>query len=163
MQKAEPTPAHIIIDDLAEKLGREGRNVSLVTENIDNYHQKMQHARKINRETYKYPILPMHGSILEIRCCHCAGEVEKQWIEPYEIFAEILKMQCRLYCRYCEGPLIPNIMFHDEFYSEIYNHSETILGLAKEADVVVIVGSVGTSSLTKEVISIALEKKSSVI
>ena len=54
-------------------------------------------------------------------------------------------------------------MFHDEFYSEIYNHSETILELAKEADVVVVVGSISTSSLTKEVISIMLEKKSRVI
>jgi 4-hydroxy-3-methylbut-2-enyl diphosphate reductase IspH len=54
-------------------------------------------------------------------------------------------------------------MFHDEFYSQLFNHSETILALAREADVVVVVGSVSASSLTKEVISIALEKKSKVI
>jgi NAD-dependent SIR2 family protein deacetylase len=76
MKKANPTKSHLLLNEVLEQLGREGRRVSMVTENIDNYHQQVQESSKKTRETYQYPIYGMHGNVLQIKCDHCSYEKE---------------------------------------------------------------------------------------
>jgi NAD-dependent SIR2 family protein deacetylase len=110
---------------------------------------------KKGREHRTCPIYEINGNVLKIRCNHCSIEKGELQSEPYETYEFILSMQSKLYCSSCEGPLRPHILLHDEFYDEIFNSSKTVLTLAEQADLVLVIGSPVLSSLANEVIAVA--------
>ena len=99
----------------------------IVTQNIDNLHTetKMQRVAK-NKNMKDYPIFEIHGNILKLRCTECSKQEKKLCYEPYESYIDILEMNNKIFCPKCENPLRPHIMFFDEFYDEVFNHSESV-------------------------------------
>lgn len=55
--KAKPNRGHAALNDILEELARRGKEVSLVTQNIDNFHTETQlQAKKTNKNYKGYPI-----------------------------------------------------------------------------------------------------------
>nr|XP_057929068.1 NAD-dependent protein deacylase sirtuin-5, mitochondrial [Doryrhamphus excisus]XP_057929069.1 NAD-dependent protein deacylase sirtuin-5, mitochondrial [Doryrhamphus excisus]XP_057929070.1 NAD-dependent protein deacylase sirtuin-5, mitochondrial [Doryrhamphus excisus]XP_057929071.1 NAD-dependent protein deacylase sirtuin-5, mitochondrial [Doryrhamphus excisus]XP_057929072.1 NAD-dependent protein deacylase sirtuin-5, mitochondrial [Doryrhamphus excisus] len=64
MLTKKPNPAHLAIAECEERLGRQGREVTLITQNIDELHRR---AGSKN-------ILEIHGSLFKTRCISCGHE-----------------------------------------------------------------------------------------
>lgn len=55
--KSKPNRGHIALNDILEELARKGKEVSIVTQNIDNFHTETQLQGKKTNKNYKgYPI-----------------------------------------------------------------------------------------------------------
>ena len=63
-----PNAAHIAISECEKRLGREGRRVVVITQNIDELHKQ---AGSKN-------ILELHGSLFRVRCTKCGEETENR-------------------------------------------------------------------------------------
>ncbi|XP_061739749.1 NAD-dependent protein deacylase sirtuin-5, mitochondrial [Nerophis ophidion] len=64
MVTKNPNPAHLAIAECEEQLGRQGRKVTVITQNIDELHRR---AGSKN-------ILEIHGSLFKTRCISCGHE-----------------------------------------------------------------------------------------
>ncbi|XP_034558988.1 NAD-dependent protein deacylase sirtuin-5A, mitochondrial-like [Notolabrus celidotus] len=64
MLTKNPNPAHLAIAECEERLSKQGRTVTVVTQNIDELHRK---AGSKN-------ILEIHGSLFRTRCMSCGHE-----------------------------------------------------------------------------------------
>ncbi|EIJ69735.1 Sir2 family NAD+-dependent deacetylase [Pasteurella bettyae] len=90
--KIQPNAAHLALAKLDEKFGD---NLLIVTQNIDNLHERAGSKNVIH----------MHGSLLELRCEH-SGKVyawEKEWTA-----------QDKCTCCHTPQPLRPNIVWFNE-------------------------------------------------
>lgn len=56
----KPNQIHILIDKLAKVLSARGKRVTIITQNIDDFHLKPQ------KQEYKY--YACHGNVKEVRC-----------------------------------------------------------------------------------------------
>lgn len=65
MRTKTPNPAHLAIAECEERLSRQGRRVTVITQNIDELHRR---AGSTN-------VLELHGSLFRTRCMNCAHEV----------------------------------------------------------------------------------------
>lgn len=64
MLTKNPNPAHLAIAECEERLSRQGRQVTVITQNIDELHRR---AGSKN-------VLEIHGSLFRTRCMTCAHE-----------------------------------------------------------------------------------------
>ncbi|KAM9848679.1 NAD-dependent protein deacylase sirtuin-5A, mitochondrial-like isoform 1-T3 [Aulostomus maculatus] len=64
MLTKNPNPAHLAIAGCEERLGKQGRRVTVITQNIDELHRR---AGSKN-------ILELHGSLFKTRCLSCGHE-----------------------------------------------------------------------------------------
>ncbi|XP_054645368.1 NAD-dependent protein deacylase sirtuin-5, mitochondrial-like isoform X3 [Dunckerocampus dactyliophorus] len=64
MLTKNPNPAHLAIAECEARLGRQGREVTVITQNIDELHRR---AGSKN-------ILEIHGSLFKTRCISCGHE-----------------------------------------------------------------------------------------
>ncbi|XP_039979337.1 NAD-dependent protein deacylase sirtuin-5A, mitochondrial-like [Xiphias gladius] len=64
MLTKDPNPAHLAIAACEERLSRQGRKVTVITQNIDELH------RRAGSEN----ILEIHGSLFKTRCMSCGHE-----------------------------------------------------------------------------------------
>ena len=122
MADAEPNLAHLAIVEL-EKMGKLS---SVITQNVDNLHQKAGNAQKIVHE--------LHGNIQWLVCLNCR--------ERYPI--EIVKRNAPSpdhvpTCDYCRGILKPDVVFFGEALPQ-----ETLMQATQEAracDLLIVIGS----------------------
>ena len=71
--KANLNKGHAALNAILEELTRRGKQVCMVTQNIDNFHIEAQEVSKKNNKNFKpYPIYEIHGNILKIRCDKCS-------------------------------------------------------------------------------------------
>ena len=89
----EPNPAHLAL----ARLEREGRLAGLVTQNIDNLHQK---AGSRN-------VIEIHGDSRNLQCVRCG------WVGPARV-EELLASREVPLCPECGFPLKPNVVFFGE-------------------------------------------------
>lgn len=54
-------------------------------------------------------------------------------------------------------------MFFDEFYSEMFHHSETIANFLAEADAVVVIGTSLSTGLANTIVQNSLENKRQIV
>ncbi|XP_034387659.1 NAD-dependent protein deacylase sirtuin-5, mitochondrial isoform X2 [Cyclopterus lumpus] len=66
MLTKNPNPAHLAIAECEERLGKQGRTVTVITQNIDELH----------RCAGSQNILEMHGSLFKTRCMSCGHEAD---------------------------------------------------------------------------------------
>ena len=118
MGKAEPNPAHYAIAEL-EKLGIVK---AVITQNIDNLHQKA--GSKV--------VFEFHGTTKYLTCMKCG----KKW----EYFPELLE-QIPPRCPECGGLLKPDFVFFGESIPEPANSLS--FKEAEIADVFLVVGTTG--------------------
>ncbi|XP_057697986.1 NAD-dependent protein deacylase sirtuin-5, mitochondrial [Corythoichthys intestinalis] len=64
MLTKNPNPAHLAIAECEERLAKQGRSVTVITQNIDELHRR---AGSKN-------ILEIHGSLFKTRCINCGHE-----------------------------------------------------------------------------------------
>jgi len=115
--KAKPNKAHYIIAELEEK----GFIKAIITQNIDNLHQK---AGSKN-------IIEFHGTAQTLTCINCGNKVNA------EGYLSDLPPQCP----HCNGLLKPDFVFFGEPIPH-NAHSNTI-DEAKKADLFILVGTTG--------------------
>lgn len=101
----KPNKIHALIDKLANVLNARGKNVTLVTQNIDDLH-----VRPIGNR-YKY--FDIHGNVKFVRC-------DNLHLSPYAQFRAELKSGKSVKCPNCELFLRPHVLFFDESYGPLY-------------------------------------------
>ncbi len=70
----QPNAAHHALKELADRLGAAGGSLTLVTQNVDDLHQRAGSE-----------VLPMHGELLRLRCESCgARPVDTEHLDPSE-------------------------------------------------------------------------------
>ncbi len=112
----EPNPAHLAL----ARLEREGRLAGLVTQNIDNLHQK---AGSRN-------VIEIHGDTRHLQCVKCG------WVGPVEV-EEILASRQVPICPVCGYPLKPNVVM----FGEDVRGLDEIEDLLQGCDLMLVVGT----------------------
>lgn len=112
-----PTRTHIFLADL-EKLGRD---ITVITQNIDGLHQRAGSAR----------VLPMHGDYETARCRKCRSAYAG---------AEVRKMMAEAdvpACGKCGGVIKPDVVF----FGEAVLHPDEAERAARASDLMLVLGS----------------------
>uniref|UniRef100_A0A8C0CUW7 NAD-dependent protein deacylase sirtuin-5, mitochondrial n=1 Tax=Balaenoptera musculus TaxID=9771 RepID=A0A8C0CUW7_BALMU len=99
VQSKEPNAGHLAIAECEARLGRQGRRVAVITQNIDELHRK---AGTKN-------LLEIHGSLFKTRCTSC-GVVAENYKSP--ICPALSGKGCDEAA--CEGLLRPHVVWFGE-------------------------------------------------
>ena len=122
MKSALPNPGHLAIKNLEDA----GKLLALVTQNIDNLHQKAGNSIK--------KIIEIHGTAFSVSCLNCGKKYERDLIE------DRLRSGIKVpYCDECSGILKPDtISFGQAMPRDKVQES---LRLARECDLCLVLGS----------------------
>jgi NAD-dependent deacetylase len=110
-----PNPAHTALAELEQRLGED---LLLVTQNIDDLHERAGSER----------VLHMHGELLSALCAACE-ERSRPWTGP----------MLGATCRSCEGELRPDVVW----FGEIPYAMDDIVDALVECDLFVAIGTSG--------------------
>ncbi len=118
---AEPNGAHLALADLERALAAQGGELTLVTQNIDDLHERAGSQRVIH----------MHGELLKARCLRCAAVSPRR-----DDLGEASQ------CPACQalGALRPHVVW----FGEVPLHMEEILAALVRADRFVAIGTSGS-------------------
>ncbi len=122
MEDAKPNPAHLAIVEL-EKMGKLS---SLVTQNVDNLHQKAGS----NPEN----IYELHGNMQMLICLDCHQRYPIELVKKSSSSPDYVPV-----CDYCHGILKPDVIFFGEALPQ-----ETLARATQEAsecDLMIVIGS----------------------
>ncbi|KAK5869483.1 hypothetical protein PBY51_024193 [Eleginops maclovinus] len=142
MLTKDPNPAHLAIAECEERLSKQGRNVTVITQNIDELHR---HAGSKN-------ILELHGNLFKTRCMSCSHEATnyhspicaalkgKGAPDPDTEDAQIPVQQLpRCEQKGCHGLLRPAVVwFGETLDSDILSRAEEVLD---SCDLCLVVGT----------------------
>jgi len=122
MKSAAPNPGHLAIKALEDM----GKLLALVTQNIDNLHQKAGNSVE--------KIIEIHGTAFSVSCLNCGKHYDRDLIE------DRLRSGVKVpYCDDCSGILKPStISFGQAMPQEKVQES---LRLARECDLCLVLGS----------------------
>lgn len=101
----KPNKIHMLIDKLASALKARKKNVTIVTQNVDDLHLKPK------ENGYNY--YAIHGNVKFVRC-------DNFHFSPYEQYREEIKAGAQVKCPNCELFLRPHVLFFDESYGPLY-------------------------------------------
>lgn len=137
---AQPNPGHEAIAHLEPLFG--GKRFKLVTQNVDGLHLL---AGNSPSNTYT-----IHGTLAHVRCSRSCDEIvpfpkdlghyTKGDIMPEEEWD-------KLACPECSELMRPHVLFFDEYYNEPYYKYESAIRAAFEADLLIVAGTTGATSL----------------
>lgn len=119
--KVTPNPAHEAIADLEEQLISMGGAFTLITQNVDDLHQRAGNER----------ILPMHGEILKIRCTDCGTILECE----EDIFPATSCSACG-----AGSSMRPDVVW----FGEMPRFMDEIESVMEQADIFVSIGTSGS-------------------
>ncbi len=122
MKSAQPNRAHLAITALEEK----GKLLALVTQNIDNLHQRAG--------TSPEKIIEIHGTAFSVSCLKCGEKFDRDKIQL--ILARRVKVP---YCTRCGGILKPDTISFGQAMPQ--DKMKRALDLAGECDLCVVMGS----------------------
>lgn len=117
---AEPNPAHRALARLEQGLAERGGSLTLVTQNIDDLHERAGHRE----------VLHMHGELLKARCASCAAIVAA----PCDLSAGDACGTCGR-----RGGMRPHVVW----FGEIPFHLDAIEERLMRADLFVAIGTSG--------------------
>ncbi len=112
-----PTFAHTFLATLEQA----GKQVAVITQNIDGLHQKAGSAR----------VLPIHGDYETARCRKCARECSGSAL------LELMGTMDIPRCAACGGVIKPDVVF----FGEMVRHMDEAGRLVAEADLLLVLGS----------------------
>jgi NAD-dependent deacetylase len=113
----QPNPAHLALARLESEAGDA---LTLVTQNVDNLHEKAGSRR----------VLHMHGELLRMRCDHCKNVVKQH----DDFFASDTCGQCG-----AMGGLRPDVVW----FGEVPRFMQRIMAALQQSDVFIAVGTSG--------------------
>ncbi|MBF0609645.1 MAG: NAD-dependent deacylase [Magnetococcales bacterium] len=118
VKKSQPNPGHLVLAQLAKQLGR---RMVLVTQNVDDLHERAGSS----------DVIHMHGEIMKARCIHCQS-----------VLAAFDYQDSGQPCPRCKAPrtLRPHIVW----FGETPLHMEEIHTYLNQATVFMTIGSSGT-------------------
>lgn len=117
---AAPNPAHAALARLEAGLAAQGGKLVLVTQNIDDLHERAGHR----------DVLHIHGQLLQARCLACAA------VHPWRT-----DLGAGEACPACgAGPLRPNVVW----FGEVPFYLDEILDALLQADLFVSIGTSGS-------------------
>ncbi len=120
MATVEPNAAHVALVRLAEGLEARGGSLTLVTQNVDDLHQRAGSE-----------VLAMHGQLCQLKCEVCGAVV---------VDREHLKVDEFVTCGGCgHGPLRPNVVW----FSEVPHYLDEIERAVSMATTFVAIGTSG--------------------
>lgn len=142
MLTKSPNPAHLAIAECEERLSKQGRTVTVITQNIDELH----------RQAGSKNLLEIHGSLFKTRCMSCGHEAAnykspicaalqgKGAPDPDTEDAQIPVQQLpRCEQKGCHGLLRPAVVwFGETLDSDILTHAEKVLD---NCDLCLVVGT----------------------
>jgi NAD-dependent deacetylase len=147
--EAKPNSGHEALVPLQQALGP-GR-FSLVTQNVDGLHARSGiHAENL---------FEIHGNLHSMRCTlPCTAERfpldDTQVVEKGDDLDETA--WARLQCPYCGSLARPHVLWFDECYDEGLYQSDTVMQRLYEADLLLIVGTSGATTLPLMMLRAAL-------
>ena len=143
--KAAPNPGHHALVEM-ETLFKD--RFTLITQNVDNLHLR---AGNSLAKTFQ-----IHGNVFFMRC---ADECKRKVFPiPKKLTAREKKDTLTesdrqlLKCPYCGGRTRPHVLWFDEMYNEHYYQYHSALKVAEETDLLLVVGTSGTTSLPNQVV-----------
>ncbi len=150
---AKPNPAHHALVELERALDD---RFALVTQNVDGLHRAAgsSHAR----------IYEIHGSIARMRCSvECAGGAPRPLPESVDSVGEgpaLSREQVEiLHCRRCGAWMRPHVLWFDEYYTEANCRSDSALEVAGRADLLLVIGTTGATTLPAVIGETALRRE----
>lgn len=149
---AAPSPGHRAIAELDRHFG--DRCVT-ITQNVDGLH--LRAGNDPNR------VLAIHGDAAFVRCgadcCRDLLPLPPAALAP--AFDPATDPSLR--CPRCGALLRPHALFFDEFYSEALYRSDTALDLARQAALLLVVGTAGATTLPNVIAEYAVEAGAAVV
>ncbi len=155
--QAQPNDSHLALVRIEKLLGEQ---YALISQNVDSLHRR---AGSSDEQTFL-----IHGDFDFVRCANeCTKELlpfpttidltnrAKHTISEYDWEA--------LTCPYCGGKLRPHVLWFDEYYNELYYKFDTALTIAKESQLLFILGSSGATTLPQMIAERVLAKGGMVV
>ncbi len=130
--KNKPNPGHLALASLEKYFD----DVSIITQNVDGYHQKAQSTK----------VIELHGSIWEFKCMEC-----EKIVENFDAPLKELPPKCD-----CGGLNRPNVVWFGEAIPQ--NCLDESLKVASESEIFFIIG---TSAIVQPAASIPIIAKRS--
>ncbi len=141
---AEPNPGHLAIASLQAS---RPDNIALVTQNVDGLHRR---AGSPERCTYE-----IHGNIDLARCTRGCARHFPIPFGPFDVWEKERKLTSKEYallrCPSCAAPGRPHVLWFDETYDEENFYFETAMRTALHCDLLVVVGTTGSTNLPLQI------------
>lgn len=153
---AEPNAGHRALAKLAKVLTP--RRFSLITQNVDGLH-----ARSGIEGDCLYEI---HGNIQRMRCfSECTDSVRPlpEFSDPGSGGSVSDQDWGRLQCEVCGSVMRPHVLWFDEYYEERYYRSESALATLERANLLLVVGTSGATTLPAMAVEYALRTDMAII
>lgn len=146
--KSQPNAGHHIL----AKWQVRGVVNSIITQNVDNYHQKAL-LDNTERTRANYPIYPLHGDLMALRCNNCGCGY------PYTRYT-IKSNEEAMTCDQCEGIVRPNIVLFGESLDAYFDKA---IQATHRCSVMVVLGSSLSVSPANHIPMIAAERGASLV
>ncbi|HKJ16062.1 MAG TPA: Sir2 family NAD-dependent protein deacetylase [Xanthomonadales bacterium] len=153
---AQPNAGHRALACLAQASGPE--QFSLITQNVDGLHSASGVADDC--------LFEIHGNIRLMRCFEeCEGS-----LQPLPEAVGIGKDNAipdqewnKLRCNQCGSPMRPHVLWFDEYYEERYYRSDSALRKLETSDLLLVIGTSGSTTLPAMTVEHALHSGMAVI
>lgn len=141
---ASPNPGHLALVEMEQLFGD---RFTLITQNVDGLHLR---AGNTSERTFQ-----IHGNVFFMRCAgECGGGVVpipaavKGKARGEKLTAADREL---LRCPTCGGRTRPHVLWFDEYYDEAFYRFESALQVAQETDLLLTVGTSGSTNLPNQV------------
>ncbi len=145
IKNAKPNEGHFALAKLEKKMVDEGKKFLLVTQNIDNLHQRAgsKHVAEI------------HGNIFYFRCSSTYSK-DKHHLNLQYLDLETVDEIEDLRCKVCNSYLRPNVLGFDETYDDRFFDVNKVASFSREMDLMIIVGTTLQTTLPYYLVQDAL-------
>jgi NAD-dependent deacetylase len=155
--KAVPNAGHLALVEM-EKLFES--RFTLITQNVDNLHIQAGSSLK---NTFQ-----IHGNIFYMRCAdECTQKVHSvpnSLTAGKDREAELTESERELLvCKNCGKSTRPHVLWFDEMYNEHYYSYQSSLNVASETQLLIVVGTSGTTNLPNQVAWVVKNRDSIII
>lgn len=138
---AQPNAAHLAIFELEQAIGD---RFALITQNVDGLHER---AGSSFERTFE-----IHGNLHFMRCSAACDQDLKQRLpaaldEAGDAPSLDEGQAGLLHCSHCGEWLRPHVLWFDEYYSEAHFRADSAMQAAWEAELLVVIGTTGATSL----------------
>ncbi|MBU2647626.1 RNA polymerase subunit sigma [bacterium] len=147
--QADPNPGHRALVEMERQLGE---RFTLITQNVDGLH-----LRAGNSPSRTYQI---HGNINWMRCSmECSAGIYP--VPDFIPTAPVSKttdtgLLEKLVCPECGSRARPHVLWFDESYDETFYRFESSLRTAQKTDLLVVVGTSGSTTLPNHIVNMVL-------
>ncbi|MGB0637696.1 MAG: SIR2 family NAD-dependent protein deacylase [Myxococcota bacterium] len=149
-RNAAPNPAHDAFVAIERILGDQ---FTLVTQNVDGLHLRAGNSKDRTFE--------IHGNIDFYRCSNDCGQLKKPIGDLPGVRREAVFQKewgHTLECSACRSWMRPHVLWFDESYDERRYRLHSTIQAGSEADILIVAGTTGATSLPAHLLQMAIDK-----